>query len=73
LLSDKLAVFIQGSSTSNEYRVTKDKHIARSFFAGGMFDRSIEYRQESLGKVVVKNVFCAGLRLIMVIYFYLIL
>ena len=90
LLSDKLAVFIQGSSTSNEYRVTKDnlknvvlnynemhlgagirykwnKHITGSFSAGGMFNRSIEYRQDNLGKVVVEDGFYTEFRLVMAI------
>jgi len=87
LLNDKLTVFIQGDSTSNEYRVTKDnlknvvlnynemhlgaglrckwnKNITGSFTAGGVFNRTIKYRQDSLGKVTVKNGFYTELSLV---------
>ncbi|MFA5286995.1 MAG: DUF6268 family outer membrane beta-barrel protein [Candidatus Omnitrophota bacterium] len=90
LLNDKTSVFIQGSSTSNEYRVKKDglknvvlnydemhlgaglrrkwnKHVTGSFTAGGVFNRSIEYRQDSLGKVTIDNGFFVELRLVMAI------
>jgi len=87
LLNDKLAVFIQGDFTSNEYRVTKDnlknvvlnydethlgtglrykwnKYVTGSLAIGGMFNRSIEYRQDSLGKVVIKDGFYTEFRLV---------
>ena len=88
LLNDKLTVFVQGDSTSNEYRVTKDnlknavlnydethlgaglrykwnKNVTGSFVAGGVFNRSIEYRQDSFGKVVVGDGFYTEFRLVM--------
>ncbi|MDD5097641.1 MAG: DUF6268 family outer membrane beta-barrel protein [Candidatus Omnitrophica bacterium] len=42
-----------------------NKNITGSFTAGGVFNRSIEYRQDSLGKVTVKNGFYTELRLVM--------
>jgi len=88
LLNDKLTVFIQGDSSNNEYRVTKDnlknvvlnynethlgtglrykwnKHVTGSLVVGGVFNRSIEYRQDSLGKVVIKDGFYTEFRLVM--------
>lgn len=90
LLDDKLTVFIQGGSTSNEYRVKKDglknvvlnydemhlgaglrykwnKYITGSFTAGGMFNRSIHYRDDSLGKVTIDNGPFVEFRLVMAI------
>jgi len=88
LLNDKLTVFIQGDSTSNEYRVTKDnlkgvvlnynemhlgtglrykwnKHVTGSLAVGGVFNRSIEYRQKDIGKVAIENGFYTEFRLVM--------
>ena len=88
LLNDKLTVFIQGDSTNNEYRVTKDnvkdvvlnynethlgaglrykwnKHVTGSLAVGGVLNRSIEYRQDSLGKVVIDDGFYTEFRLVM--------
>ncbi len=90
LLDDKLTVFIQGGSTSNEYRVKKDdlknvvlnydemhlgaglrykwnKYVTGSFTAGGMFNRSIQYRDDSLGKVTIDNGPFVEFRLVMAI------
>lgn len=87
LLNDKTSVFIQGSATTNEYRVKKDgvknvvlnydevhlgaglrhkwnKYITGSFTVGGMFNRSIRYRQDSLGKVTIDDGFFTEFRLI---------
>ncbi|MEI6832338.1 MAG: DUF6268 family outer membrane beta-barrel protein [Candidatus Omnitrophota bacterium] len=41
-----------------------NKHITGSLTAGGVFNRSIKYRQDSLGKVTVKNGFYTELSLI---------
>lgn len=44
-------------------RYTLNKNIEGSLTLGGVFDRSIEYRQDSLGKVALKNGFYSEFRL----------
>jgi hypothetical protein len=44
-----------------------NKHLTGSFTAGGVFNRSIQYRHDSLGKVTIDNGFFAEFRLVMAI------
>ena len=44
-------------------RYSPNKHIEGSLSVGGVFNRSIEYRQDSLGKVALENGFYSEFRL----------